>query len=202
MEDVDILETLILKPGGAGMKDAIIWDYKPDANYGVPYETWTTYYDIRAYRWTYNGVFTVQRSLFEFNLPNDLTIIEFLSASLSLYSNPTSNFPLGHTPPNESKLFLVTEDWDEATVTWNNQPAYSSNDYVIFPASANSEEDYLNIDVTELIKLQYSNPDSYFGFLLRLNDELSSELVSLIFASSDTDDQNLHPELKIIYEKD
>jgi len=58
-------------------------------------------------------------------------------------------------------------------------------------------QDYLNIDVTELITDMVNQPDSNFGFMLKLKNEQTYR--SLILASSDHADSTKWPKLKICY---
>jgi PKD repeat protein len=102
------------------------------------------------------------------------------------------------TGENESYLQLITEEWDEETVTWNNQPSITTEDQVYLPSSTEPEQDYTNIDVTVLVSKMYNEPENYHGFLLRLITE--EYYRCLLFASSDyMVNPELRPKLEIVY---
>lgn len=53
-----------------------------------------------------------------------------LEITLTLYKD--HNYPYsqgGAYGDNACRFHLLTEDWDEKTVTWNTQPAFDSNVY-------------------------------------------------------------------------
>jgi hypothetical protein len=139
------------------------------------------------------------RALIDFNLsaiPPGATII---SAHLNLYAvGPFGSLP-GHTGTNNScYLQRVTQSWAENSVTWNNQPPASIQNQVTLAASANSTQDYLNINVTNLVIDMINNQGNSFGFLLKLVNQASTN--SLAFASKDYSDPNKAPTLVVIYE--
>jgi hypothetical protein len=79
----------------------------------------------------------------------------------------------GHWGTNNSSLLQrITENWEENIVTWNTQPASTTQHQVILPQSTNYMQDYLDIDVTLLT--QDMQKDNNYGFLLRLANEVPS----------------------------
>ena len=60
-----------------------------------------------------------------------------------------------------------------------------------------SEESYIGIDVTILVKKGVLNPSTYFGWMFKLDDE--TPFSYLKFASSDSPSPYLWPRLTIIY---
>jgi hypothetical protein len=122
-------------------------------------------------------------------------------AELSLYANNSSvngsHSQLGGS--NESIIKRVNSSWNENTVTWNNQPSTTSYHQVILPASTSSYQDYLGIDVLELVEDMLDENNGNFGFQYRLVTEEFYR--SMIFASSDNQNISLHPELRICWER-
>lgn len=144
----------------------------------------------------------IRRSLIEFDLssiPPESTIEE---ATLSLYFNPQSaEIPStqGHSQrdgSNRSILSRITSPWTEDLVTWNNQPSISTDNQIYVKASDVAEEDY-QIDVKNLIEDMVNDPSKSFGFLYQLDNE--NYYRAMIFASSDHENEDLHPKLEVRY---
>jgi len=147
--------------------------------------------------WTSGGFYYVGRSLIRFDLtfiPSNATIN---SAYLSLYHNPTPDPPGGHAGSNSCYLQRVTSNWNEYTVTWNNQPTTSTTNQIILPASGNGTQDYLYIDVKGFISQMVSNPNSNYGLFIKLLTEQTYR--NLDFASGHCTDTTLRPRLEINY---
>jgi len=188
--------TIVLKPGADQGKDAMIFSCAPcgynTLNFGTTSE-------ISAMAWTNSGSESNSRGLIEF----DLNIIPansvITNAKLSLYFNSSSSNS-SHSKTsgsNASLLQRITQTWDEKTVTWENQPTTTVLNQVVLSQSTTSNQNYTDIDVTDLVIDMKNNPDQSFGFLLKLETE--SYYRSLIFASSDNTDPTLHPKLEITY---
>ncbi|MDF1695699.1 MAG: DNRLRE domain-containing protein [Saprospiraceae bacterium] len=199
-EEYSIEETklLSLKPDARQGKDAVIWTERPDQ--GSPNSN-----DFQAMGWTwyafnYNG--GIRRSLIEFDLSSIPENAQIVSATMNLYFNPTSaELPstYGHSQrdgSNRSILSRITSSWNEETVNWNNQPSISSDNQIYVKASDEPDEDY-QIDVKNLVEDMVKNPDESHGFMYKLENE--DYYRAMIFASSDHDNQDLHPELIIEY---
>ncbi len=184
--------TLVLQPGPTDGIDSDIRDDQPSTpNGNSP--------DFAANAWSSGGSF-IERSLIRFDLssiPSGSTII---SATLSLYANPTSGHTQHHSSlsgPNTCLLKRVITDWSESLVTWSNQPSTTSQNLVVIPQSTSSLQDYPNIDVTALITDMLENPDSSFGMMLQLQTEVNYR--SMIFASSDNANGAIRPKLEVVY---
>lgn len=190
--------TLILQPDRGAGKDAMIqWRTNTayaDSNYGyLP--------SYEAVAWTWSGAQGVVRSLLQFDLsliPSNAIITD---ARLSLYNDPTCSENNGEhsslTGSNVSALQRITTSWDENTVTWNNQPSTTNQNQVTLPQSTSIHEDYLNIDVLNILNDMLQNPSSSFGFMFQLQTEQYYRC--MLFASSDHSDCNKHPKLVITY---
>lgn len=181
---------IVFQPDGKQGIDARIQSNIPNQN--IPN---SQFYSSQS--GTMKGIPFIDRSLINFDLsfiPNDALII---SASLSLFANTLNG---GHTKTdgsNASVLELITEPWEENMVTWNNQPTTNSDFSINLPRSNGLAEDYLDIDVTRLIDFIFDNPNSGYGFMIKLIDESGRR--TLQFGSSDAVDQNLRPLLRVVF---
>jgi hypothetical protein len=144
------------------------------------------------------------RTLFDFDWSQIPAFATITSAKLNFYAydydgtHPSSILNNGHVGNNSSYLRRVTQNWGEYTVTWNTQPTATNTNQVILPASTSSNQDYLNIDVTQLVQDILANPTTSHGFLLGLVDEVL--IANLSFHSMDGNDPTKHPKLEITYE--
>jgi len=135
------------------------------------------------------------RSLIEFDLsalPPDAVIV---SARLSLYSNP--GLPHNSSLSNACLLRRITQPWGEHTVTWNNQPATTVANEAYLPVSVSPNEDY-HVDVTQLYRDIWTNPEQGHGLMIRLANE-SNLGASLAFCSGDYSNPARRPRLEIRY---
>ncbi|HCQ30217.1 MAG TPA: hypothetical protein DIU39_08025 [Flavobacteriales bacterium] len=168
-------------------KDAMIHEYinNVNKNYGdYPY--------FKTQEWTNGGVPYSIRSLIEFNLnniPNDAII-----DSAFLFLHGINHNPL--TKPNASYLCRVLNPWDEHLVTWTTQPDYTMEDSVYIPSSTSSNQNY-KVDITWHVQDMIINPESNFGFMFRLVNEVY--YTRMQFASSDYSDSNLRPYVVVYY---
>ncbi len=184
--------TIVLQPNEDNSKDALISSYEPSKNRGG-------HSDFVAMSWTVSGNPANYRSLIEFDLSNIPSGAIINSANLSLYSqeSPVLGSHSTRSGSNESVLSRITSSWDENAVTWNNQPSTKAENEVFLSESSSSTQDYLDIDVTNLIEDMIADPSNNHGFLLKLLDE--QHYRKMIFASSGHSNSNLHPKLEITY---
>ncbi len=152
--------------------------------------------EIVAASWTYSWCFNLWRPLIRFNLTEIPAGQQVISARLSLYGNPNPSSSQ-HSGANESYIRKVTSHWDQYQVFWETQPDYSTENQVMLPESTSPMQDYLNIDVTELVREMVSNPSTNFGFIIM--NKVESRYRCLNFASSECPDINKRPKLDIVY---
>jgi len=189
------LTLITLQPDAASGKDAYISDWSAgnyqNTNFG-------TYPDYDAIASTAGSEYH-SRGLLQFDLSSVPANAVIISAQLSLFNNPTSQQGTHYAVPgpNDSRLERITSDWDENTVTWNTQPSTTLQNAVNLAPSTSPNQDYLNIDVTNLLMDMINNPGSSFGFMYRLNTEQPYN--KMVFASSDYSDPSKHPMLTISY---
>ncbi|MCD4793185.1 MAG: DNRLRE domain-containing protein [Bacteroidales bacterium] len=191
---------LILQPNGDQGKDAQIWTYDPT---GI-IDRGTNRTDIVIYEWTKNGAPTTKYGLIEFDLSDIPENSSISSAYLSLFFDPESvdnQHIFGHCQlggPNEAYLERITSTWEEP-VCWNTQPTTTEENRVLIPASSSPTQDYI-INVTLLTQDIIDNFDTSYGFMIKMVE--AQYYKSLIFASSEHPNANLHPKLVVTYTYD
>jgi len=182
----------VIRPSADRGKDAYIESRLNSSNFGH-------HPDFPAISWTNGGIHVDARGLIKFHLEELPIGMAIASANLSLYSyNSISNG--SHSTisgSNEAIISRIITPWYEETVTWNNQPAITNQNQVYLPASTQSIQDYLDIDVTNLILDMIADPDNSHGFQLKLITE--EHYRRMVFASSDNPNPNLHPKLEICF---
>ncbi len=165
--------------------------------------------DYLATLWTAQGNQYIGRTFFQFyfnQIPSNANII---NATLSLWANPNPINPqhsqLGHD--NTAFLYRIQTSWNETQVTWNEQPEYTTLHKVTIPGTSNPNQNYPEINVTQLVKDMLKNPQESFGFMLVQKDEeffipdpwFDPWYRSLNFAPSTYSDSSKRPLLVIIY---
>ncbi len=185
--------TLTLQPDGAAGKDTEVMSCVPC---GYDVRNFKNKADFNAMAWTNNGNLSMIRSLIEFNLTSIPISATVIDARLSLYFNPTSGEGT-HSGSNAAYLRRITAAWDEAIVTWNNQPPATTVNQISLVATASSTQDHLNINVTAVVQDMVSNPATNFGWMLCLQNEAVYR--KLILASSDNTNAALRPKLVVTY---
>jgi hypothetical protein len=180
--------TLTLQPNSTIGQDAEIWNLDPTNNYG-------TLPIMRGNAWTWSGTPGVERSFVKFDLSSIPQGVQIISAQLSLYGGTDST--QYDTGSNVTLLQRVTSNWNQSTLSWNNQPSTTTVNEVTLPASTSYFEDYPNIDVTNLIQDMINKPDSGYGFMIRLQEETTYTRIE--FSTSNNPDSTKHPKLVITY---
>ncbi|MEO8150344.1 MAG: DNRLRE domain-containing protein [Bacteroidia bacterium] len=182
---------MTLQPGISDGKDAFVWDYQPNSNFGNAEGL-----DVTA--WTAGATPYISRAFFQFDFTSIPANAQITSADLSLFHNNTMTSYNGiHNGANESFIQRVTGNWQENTINWSNQPATSNINQLSLPATVSGTQDFLNLDVKNLVVDMMNNPATSFGFMLRLQNEVYYS--DLVFASSDHPNATLHPKLEVCY---
>jgi hypothetical protein len=193
---VDLCPTLVLQPDAAQGKDAPVTSYAPGNNYAANGQ-------LTAHKWTIGGVWYTTRSYLDFDwsaLPANASII---SAELDL-TGATGTFNQYLYPclqgPNDLYLTLVSDPWDESTITWNNKPGTSSDPLhqVNVPAICTPGGN-LSADVTQLVQTIVSGTGTFHGFELRLQQEAQNQYRAYSAYSSDHTDPAARPRMTIQY---
>ena len=189
---VNAQTTIILQPNSAQGKDAYIESRLNNYNFG-------SHIDFPAISWTNGGIPVNVRGLVDFDLSEIPEGVIINSAKLSLYSynSPSNGSHSTLSGSNESVLSRVIDPWYENSVNWNNQPATTTQNQAFLPASTNSIQNYLNINVTNLVQDMVADPDNSYGFQIKLVTEECYR--RMVFASSDNIDPRLHPKLVVTF---
>lgn len=162
----------------------------------IPDTPLPAYPDMIAAVWTYAAEFNLWRPLFRFNLTEIPVGSPVISAKLSLYANPNP-VSAPHSGANKSYIRKVTTAWDQNTVTWETHPDFSTVNQVSLSESISPNEDYLDLDVTEMVRDMITNPSANFGFIIM--NRIENTYRSINFASSECADINKRPKLDIVY---
>jgi len=185
------VDTLILQPGPEG------YDAYFNSAYIYQNTTWDNDISIGACAYTFGGDYGVGRSVLKFDLSSIPSGYQIISARLSLmFCDANSNSV--QTGDNAIYLQRVTSDWDEHTITWNNQPTYTPANQVFLPTSTDPYQDYPDNDVTALVADMLAPGNINYGFALRMIGEDPYRL--MLFGSGDNPDVSLRPKLVVIYQ--
>jgi hypothetical protein len=153
-----------------------------------------------ASAWTNNLKPNVTRSYLQFDLTAIPPEAQIVRATLSLY-NPKDTIKEHQqscfSGSNAFCLRQVTSLWDWQTITWNNQPTFSSLLQVNIPACSSAQQDCEKIDISEMVKYIVKFPAKNHGFVMMLENE--NYYRRLCFASPNYPDENLRPKVEINY---
>lgn len=192
---VEAQTTITLQPGPEDGNDASIW-----SGAVTPYGDRES---LTAYTWTNSGNLGLKRAFLMFDYSSIPENAIITNAKLSLYYNPTDpieSFDV-HTGVNDIYIQRVISEWDEHSLLWANQPGITMENQVELPPSSNPRQDYLDIDVTNLVIDMLDTSNGNYGFMLRMKDELNF-YKSVLFTSSDHIETALRPKLEISYLSD
>ena len=124
---------------------------------------------------------------------------QVIKANLYLYTPSSSiSTPQGNSGDNQCYVRRVTGSWDASTLTYNNQPGFTSTGQALL-ATSTSQWNYTSItDVTKLVQFFVNHPDKNFGFNISLVTLQAYR--SILFGSSEQDDKNYRPKLIVVYQ--
>ena len=159
----------------------------------------TTQLDATA--WTSGGLPWYYRGLVKFDLSTIPSTAKISSAHLYLYSDPKPNtgdlVNANAGPANSFAIQQITANWSTSTINWFNQPATTTANQVIIPATTQSMLD-LDLDVTAMVASMVAGNANY-GFEMKLQSETIYN--SRIFVSSgNTTYPDKHPKLVVTYQ--
>lgn len=185
--------TIVLQPGPDDGKDAYTSFLAGTTNTG-------DHQSLVAHAWTNGGIPGKARSFLAFDLASIPTNATVISAALSLFHNPTDNTQSFdyHTGDNEFYIQRIINSWHENSITWNNQPNTTGANQVTVPPSSSPTQDYLDIDVTEIVKDMIDSPMGNHGLMIRMVDEINYYRC-VLYASSDHSNADLHPKLVVSF---
>lgn len=171
-------------------QDAIVTTFEPALSY-------PNHEEFGSMSWTCNGNPCWQRGLMQFDLsfiPSNAVVD---SAFLDLHANPTGQAVPPMQGANASYLKRITSPWSANSVTWNTQPATTTQNQVLLPTSPTGNTDYLQWNVLSLVQDMVANASASYGFEIEMIDTIYYK--SMLFASSDYPDNALHPSLRVCY---
>lgn len=192
----------VIELGADHIQDAWVWSW-PNAssiNFGEPNNDNGNLNNVirsEVWQWT-QGEFDTIRGLINFDLsviPEGIIISE-ATLELSFFANPNFTENVGE---NDLQIHLITSEWDEGAVTWDNAPTYNPESILAIGPSSSPTENY-SLDLTDVVVAMHSNPNMYFGILLKMAVE--DDYKGLTFASSEHDDSTLRPRMVIEYTTD
>ena len=187
--------TLVLQPGSVTGMNSEISNYPSNLN-----NNYGNYGVISSYIWATSADTFSERALLQFDLLSIPSVAAITSAYLDLWASPPGNtfgtvLPSMQGSDNASYVSRITQPWNQNTVTWNNQPSEINSNQVILPTSTSGSENYLHIDVTQMVKdmVTYGNN----GFMI---EPVSTEPDnSMLFNSCNFSDTTMSPRLTITY---
>ncbi len=193
------INTFVIQPDSTDGFDAWIWSFEParEINFGswngINYNLHNV---IRAEVWKWSGKETPDtiRGLLKFDLSDIPRSASIFEAKLSLYFFANEGFTpqLGN---NEISIQRLVEGWSEDSVTWNNQPETSDRNKIVLEKSTSMDQDYLEIDIRNLVQEMVYFPEKNFGVMIKLLNEI--EYSGVTFASSNHKDKAKHPKLLV-----
>ena len=182
--------SLSLQPAGDVGKDSVFSKIVPNNNYG-------DLEGIHLYAWTQSGILNVNRVAIDFDLTSLPADAQIDSVFLSLYFNETSPYGEEHSGTTDFVIQRITSSWTESTITWNTQPSTTTTNQVHIDGATLPTQDFINMNVTQLVRDIISNKANSFGMLLKLEAEDPYRM--LLLASSDHPKQNIRPKLDVFY---
>jgi hypothetical protein len=112
-------------------------------------------------------------------------------ATMELYCSYVSGAPTGDVAFN-----MITESWDEGTVTWNTRPSTTNEDKIT--ADWPEGDLWYAVDITTFVDNWYTGTWDNFGLLVRA-DTAQDESWAKIYSSDDEEHEQLRPKLTITY---
>lgn len=168
-------------------------------------------------RWTWQGDPGRARTVIRFTGLNSLPAGAVIMSATLIMRTPTPTLSWGNSYFSGSPYPLTNygwvkrvqpgaaNNWNESTVTWNNQPATDpvSANWVPLPLTTSRWGYTVSANVTGMVQQIVSglatDPTANNGFMLSLQDE-STYYRAQLFASSDHPDAASWPELRIVYD--
>jgi hypothetical protein len=185
-----------------GEQDAVVNSLNPESSLANDNYLFAT-------TWTNNLEPFVTRSFLQFDLASIPTDAQIFTATLSLF-NPKDDFEEHkHFTLDGSNSFYirrVTSSWENQTITWNRQPAFSVEGQVVLPTNDTEQQNYEKIDILGMVQYMVKYPAENHGFVIMLKDETyyrDAHFVyrRLCFASLEYPVEGMQPKLELIYSK-
>jgi hypothetical protein len=177
-------ETLTLQPDVEEGKDATVFEYKPNTNFGNDIVLFFGYSTFSTLKY---------RSYLKFDLsinplPSDAIIT---NACLGLYLYPISDsLNVG--------VYAVMSDWAENSINWNSQPTSSSEEEDSCTINSSSSDTWRYWYIDNLVKGWMNGSIPNYGVLIKPTEESSNNKIAHCRSSDHS--TNMHrPKLEIEY---
>jgi hypothetical protein len=154
------------------------------------------------FAWTHGGYNMFFRSLLYFKLDSIPKGSTVQSAILYLYSDPTMTDPNSNNSNSQlsgSNAFYLEkamQEWDENTVTWNNQPATTTAGRIWVGPSTSTTEN-IQVNLTTIVQGWVNSPVTNSGLKMTLENEVKYRARN--YASSDHTNTAIRPKVVITY---
>jgi len=179
-----------IQPGPTRGQDADLFSLTADKNMNRPYNPY-----INAVTWTWGGEQGTQRTLLKFDLGEICDTNNLISSNLSMfYPTATPEGGYLYAGVNNFSLYRITSNWKLNTVTWSNQPSYTTAHGVDIGITARYSN-ILGLDVTTLVKDMISTTN--YGFMIKLASETTYR--GVMYASSDWTIASQRPLLQLTF---
>lgn len=174
-----------IKPNGTEGKDSFVSSTLPDDNYGN--------YTFGYIGSSVDSPSIFIRGFFQYDLSTipSTAVITSASFALNYGGSGSADLPLG--------LYKVLEEWNEAVITWNNQPTCSTeSEYTrtIYSGSTTGVYKYWH-NLADLVQGWLDGSIVNYGMMIRDADESSLDTMA-IFASSENTEE-YRPKLTVNY---
>ena len=193
-------KSLVLQPGPAAGKDAMISNLEPDKNFGA-----YKYFEATFLSESVLTVMRSNRSLIWFNTDSLPKSAKINKVTLTLHYDipiPFDNSYVTDVLPSAGiawyggVLQQIIEPWEENKVTWNTQPKTIEANQVFIPPFIRNVN-FIELDVTKLFINPSASALPNYGMFFRLWP--TDRFPGFRFASSDYADAGMRPRLIIFY---
>jgi len=176
-------QTVTIQPDAAGGKDASVSDSTPSTNLGNQNDLVVG-----------SRAMGVYRAYLQFNLasiPDDAVI---LNAKLGLYYY----YNVAASVETTIGAYIVQGNWNEGTITWNNQPVVATAPEYTYPVPGSPTNAFVYWYIGDLVRDWWDGSIPNYGVMLRETDE-DAWTAWKSFYSSDWGDAGRRPILIITY---
>jgi len=179
-------QTVIIQPNAVDGKDSTVHNHKPDGN-------WGTHWSLLVGTF-YNGIPVTFRSFIQFNLNIIPANALITSAQLNM-ATAWPTLPLAY----DIDLHQVVADWDEMTVTWNNQPSFNPLVVATVPATGEPRGEWQSWNVTSLVQAWVNGSATNYGVVLKVTNEAVLHTRTSFVSSDSSAPSQWKPKLVVTY---
>lgn len=182
---VIIEQTLVIQPVPGNGKDSMVTTETPDSNYAL--------YDFASIGTI--SVPIIARMYIQIDLDTLPVGAIIIAANLKLHHHYTQTTEIFNISIHE-----VTGNWEENTITWNNQPNYLMIPESTCSITISTITTWLSWDITSLLQKWMNGSIPNYGLLLkRIDEEGFNYNLIRCYTSNYLDNPILRPRLEITY---